>query len=183
LVKVELRDMRLDHAIIDAAESVAAGAYRPMGMPEVKDGPAFCRVHGNAEPVPGSRIGFVLWLPETGWNGKLEMFGNGGYSSKISYDSLGGQLKRGYAVLATDTGHAGDDPDFAAGHPQAIVDWGHRAVHASIVAAKPVVAGFYGQPVRRSYFSGCSTGGHQALMEVQRYPRDFDGVIAGDPGK
>jgi feruloyl esterase len=74
--------MRLDHAIIDAAESVAAGAHRP--MPEVKDGPAFC--HGNAEPVPGSRIGFELRLPETGWNGKLEMFGNGGYSSKISYD-------------------------------------------------------------------------------------------------
>jgi feruloyl esterase len=177
-----VRDMRLDHAIIDAAELIAAGSYRPVGAPEVKDVPAFCRVHGNAEPEPGSRIGFELWLPETGWNRKLEMFGNGGYSSKISYDSLGGQLKRGYAVLATDTGHAGDDPDFAAGHAQSIVDWGHRAVHASIVAAKPVVAEFYGQPARHAYFSGCSTGGHQALIEVQRYPKDFDGVIAGDPG-
>jgi feruloyl esterase len=177
-----VRDMRLDNTTIDAVELIAAGSYRPAGASEIKDVPAFCRVHGNVEPVPGSRIGFELWLPETGWNGKLEMFGNGGYSSKISYDSLGGQLKRGYAVLGTDTGHASDDPDFGAGHPEAIVDWGHRAVHASIVAAKPIVARFYGQPAHHAYFSGCSTGGHQALTEVQRYPRDFDGVIAGDPG-
>jgi feruloyl esterase len=167
---------------IDVAELFAAGSYKASPADELRDMPTFCRVHGIAKPVPGSTIGLELWLPETGWNGKIEMFGNGGYSSKMSYASLGEQLRRGYAVLATDTGHSGDDPGFAAGRPETIIDWGHRAVHASIVAAKPIVAAFYGMAAQRSYFSGCSTGGHQALMEAQRYPEDFDGIIAGDPG-
>ena len=174
--------MHFDHTTIDVAESTPTGSYQPSAGAEVKGLPAFCRVHGTVEPVTGSRIGFDLWLPEVDWNGKLEMFGNGGYSSKVAYDSLGEQLKRGYAVLGTDTGHSGDDPDFAKDHPEAIVDWGHRAVHTSVVAAKAVVTEFYGRPASHSYFSGCSTGGHQALMEAQRYPKDFDGIIAGDPG-
>ncbi len=110
------------------------------------------------------------------------MLGNGGYSSAIAYSAMSDQLKRGYAAVATDTGHTGDDPDFAAGHPEAIVDWASRAVHTSINAAKSVVSDFYAQAVRHAYFWGCSTGGQQALMEAQRYPKDFDGVLAGDPG-
>ncbi|MDB5633538.1 MAG: hypothetical protein JWR49_2393 [Tardiphaga sp.] len=178
----ELLHLKVQDTAIDSAQAVAAGSYRPSPAEEVRDMPAFCRLHGTISPVAGSSVGLELWLPEAGWNGKIEMFGNGGYSSKISYASLGEQLKRGYAVLGTDTGHSGDDRSFASGHPEAIVDWGHRAVHASIVAAKPIVASFYGQSARRSYFAGCSTGGHQALMEAQRYPQDFDGIIAGDPG-
>ena len=169
-----IKQLAIEHTAIDAAEPIPAGVYKVPGATEIKDVPAFCRVHGAISPVPGSHIGFELWLPDAGWNGKLEMFGNGGYSSKIAYGNLAGQLKRGYAVLGTDTGHSGDDPAFADGHPEAIVDWGHRAVHASVVSAKPIVTAFYGRPAGHAYFSGCSTGGHQALMEAQRYDGDFD---------
>jgi feruloyl esterase len=175
-------DLKIASVSIDAAEPHGAGAYTAADGKEVANLPAFCRVHGVVTPVSGSRIGFELWLPDADWNGKIEMFGNGGYSSNISYGSLADQLRRGYATLGTDTGHKGDDPDFASGHPEAIVDWGARAVHESVAAAKSIVESYYGRSAQHSYFSGCSTGGHQALMEAQRYPTDFDGILAGDPG-
>ncbi|MBW7968414.1 tannase/feruloyl esterase family alpha/beta hydrolase [Bradyrhizobium sp. BR 10289] len=177
-----MRSVKIDHVRIDVADDQRPGLFAAPDGQQLTDMPAFCRVHGTAQPVMGSKIGFEIWLPETGWNGKLEMFGNGGYSSKIAYSSLAEQLKRGYAVAGTDTGHQGDDPDFAAGHPEAIVDWAHRAVHETILAAKAVVVARYGETAHHAYFSGCSTGGHQAFMEAQRYPADFDGIIAGDPG-
>src|SRR5262249_46617981 len=90
-------------------------------------------------------------------------------------------LKRGYATASTDTGHVGGDAKFAFGHPEKMVDFAYRAVHEMTVAAKAIVAGFYGQPPRLSYWNGCSTGGRQGLMEAQRYPGDFDGIIAGAP--
>jgi len=178
----QLKQIKLDHVQVDVAERHGEGSYTAPDGPQLKDMSAFCRVHGTATPVAGSKIGFELWLPESEWNGKLEMFGNGGYSSKIAFASLGEQLKRGYSVVGTDTGHTGEDPDFAIGHPEAIVDWGHRAVHETVVAAKSIIAARFGQIARHAYFSGCSTGGHQAFMEAQRYPTDFDGIIAGDPG-
>jgi feruloyl esterase len=95
---------------------------------------------------------------------------------------MGAQLRGGYAVVATDTGHSGDSPEFAIGHPESIVDWGHRAVHLTAVTARKIVQAFYGSLPRYAYFQGCSTGGHQAFMEAQRYPEDFDGIIAGAPG-
>ncbi len=132
--------------------------------------------------MPGSRIGFELWLPQRGWNGKLEIFGNGRSSSALEYANTAAQLARGYATLGTDTGQTGSEPDFAVGHPEAIADWGHRAVHQSVVDARTVIHAFYDADPSHSYFAGCSTGGHQAFMECQRYPADFDGIIAGDPG-
>jgi feruloyl esterase len=177
-----LASVQIKDTIIDAAEAHPAGAYSPAGSAELANLPAFCRVHGVASPVAESQVGFEVWLPQTDWNGKIEMFGNGGYSAAMAFGPMAEQLRRGYATVATDTGHKGDDPDFALAHPEAIVDWGHRAVHVSIAAAKSVVSAFYGQTARHAYFSGCSTGGHQALMEAQRYPNDFDGIIAGDPG-
>jgi feruloyl esterase len=141
-----------------------------------------CRVKGVIRPVKGSRIGFELWLPRAGWNGRLLMLGNGGYSSALPLAAMTKELAAGYAVVATDTGHAGDDPSFARGRPEAIVDWGERAVHLTALRAKTLVARYYRQPARRAYFQGCSTGGHQAFMEVQRHPGDFDGVVAGAPG-
>jgi feruloyl esterase len=174
--------LKIDRTTIDATEPHAAGPYTPPGGAEIAALPAFCRVHGGVQAVEGSHVGFEVWLPETGWNGKVEMFGNGGYSSAIDYPAMAAQLKRGYATVATDTGHKGDDPEFAVGHPEAIVDWASRAVHVSIEAAKPIVSAYYGEPIRHAYFSGCSTGGQQAFSEAQRYPRDFDGVLAGDPG-
>jgi len=174
--------LRIDNATIDVAESRPGGAYIPTGNTEITGLPSFCRVHGVVSAVANSRVGFELWLPNDSWNGKIEMVGNGGYSSTMSFKDMGALLSRGYAAVATDTGHLGDDPDFATGHPEAIVDWGYRAVHVSIAAAKSVSSAFYGQPPKHAYFSGCSTGGHQGLMEAQRYPTDFDGIIAGDPG-
>ena len=144
--------------------------------------PPACRVQGHVSPVPGSRIGFEVWLPVSDWNGKFQMVGNGGYSSAMDTRAMTMLINRGYAVAATDTGHTGDDPDFVIGHPEAMADWGYRAVHSTAEAAKALITRYYGQKPRYSYFSGCSTGGQQALMEAQRYPADFDGIIAGDPG-
>ena len=165
------------------AEFVAAGGWTPPGTPSgVPPLPAFCRVTGVARPVAGSEIGFEVWLPAEGWSGRLRMSGNGGYSSALPYGGMAEALRAGAVAVGTDTGHQGDDPVFGRDRPEAIVDWAHRAVHVSVVQAKAVTQLFYGQAPRWSYFSGCSTGGHQALMEVQRYPDDFDGVVAGAPG-
>jgi feruloyl esterase len=183
-----LANLALPDATVTAAESIVTGSYKPSGSnATIGNLPPFCRVHGVASPVPGSTIGFEVWMPlaSAGWNGKLEMLGNGGYSSAISWGSMGTLLQGGYAAVGTDTGHTGDDPvPFleAVTDPEVIVDWGNRAVHESVVSSKLVVAAFYGNAPIHSYFSGCSTGGHQALMEAQRYPTDFDGIIAGDPG-
>ncbi|MXO66324.1 tannase/feruloyl esterase family alpha/beta hydrolase [Altericroceibacterium endophyticum] len=142
----------------------------------------YCLVKGAISAVEGSRIGFELWLPETGWNHRIRMFGNGGYSSSLPRAQMAKALAEGYAVTATDTGHQGDDPAFAIGLSQSIADWGHRAVHETIITAKALTERFYGTAPRYSYFDGCSTGGHQALQEAQRYPSDFDGIVAGAPG-
>ncbi|QRM35755.1 tannase/feruloyl esterase family alpha/beta hydrolase [Microvirga sp. VF16] len=179
----DLKVLSLANTTLEAVEPVAAGAYTPPGTTSpISNLPAFYRVRGVTSPVPGSKIGFEVWLPQTGWNGKLQMFGNGGYSSAIPYSDLGALLRTGYATVGTDTGHTGDDPDFAIGKPESIIDWGHRAVHESVTKAKVITSVFYGRPARYSYFSGCSTGGQQAFMEAQRYPDDFDGIIAGAPG-
>lgn len=170
-------------AACDDLATYAPAGTRIVASPSAMPGaPEVCRVQGHVSPVPGSDIGFELWLPATGWNGKFQMVGNGGYSSALDKRAMTALTSRGYAVAATDTGHTGDDPDFVAAHPEALADWGHRAVHETAVAAKALVTHYYGQAPRHSYFSGCSTGGQQALMEAQRYPTDFDGIIAGDPG-
>lgn len=175
----------LPHTTITAAEPVPAGRHTAPDGRVLPSVPAFCRVHGVAEPVPGSAIGFEVWIPGQ-WNRRLLMFGNGGYSSAIDFASMGGPaLAAGYATVGTDTGHTGDDPDVfvqGAANPEIIVDWGHRAVHETIVNAKLIAEAYTGAEPRYSYFIGCSTGGHQALMEAQRYPDDFDGIVAGAPG-
>lgn len=143
----------------------------------------FCEVQGIASPVPGSRIGFTVWLPpEKRWSQRLHMVGNGGYSSKVYVAQLEARVQRGDVAVATDTGHTGPELTFGRDNPVAIADWGNRAVHESVKAAKGVVQAFYGWPQKYAYFSGSSTGGHQALMVAQRHPEDFDGIIAGAPG-
>src|ERR1051325_7517177 len=132
--------------------------------------PAFCRVRGLVTPSARSRIHFEAWLPLTGWSGRVTMIGNGGYGSSCDVGDLAALVRQGSAAVSTDTGHEGGELDFGYDNDEAIADWGHRAVHESIVAAKAVVAHFYGHAPRYSYFAGCSTGGHQSLMEAQRYP-------------
>jgi len=171
----------LNGASIESAIQVAAGAGIVSG--EALTGlPAFCRIRGLATPTSRSRIHFEVWLPLSGWSGRIEMLGNGGYSPQIHFSELAALIRTGDAAVATDTGHEGEGLDFGFDNQEAIADWGHRAVHESIQAAKVIVARFYGRAADHSYFAGCSTGGHQALMEAQRYPADFDGLLAGDPG-
>ncbi|HKR28629.1 MAG TPA: tannase/feruloyl esterase family alpha/beta hydrolase, partial [Acidobacteriaceae bacterium] len=178
--------LRLPHAEISSARVVAPGPFRqpddnPQGR-DYSDLPGFCRVHGFSHPVPGSRIGFEIWLPLGHWSGRLHMVGNGGYDSEIYWAQMADRIRQNDVGVATDTGHQGDELTFAVGHPQRIIDWGQRAVHESVIAAKQVTRAYFGTPPRYSYFSGCSTGGEEALSEAQRHPEDFNGIIAGDPG-
>ncbi|GGB42869.1 putative esterase [Sphingomonas metalli] len=166
-----------------AALSASGGSVQARPIAAVGTTPAFCRVTGTLRPVAGSRIGFELLLPAAAsWTGRFQMLGNGGYSSALPRAAMMAALGRGSAVVATDTGHDGDDPSFARGRPEAIVDWGWRAVHLTARAAQRLAARYYGRPPSHRYFAGCSTGGHQAMMEAQRFPDDFDGIVAGAPG-
>ena len=124
-----------------------------------------------------------VWTPVSGWNGKFLAVGNGGLEGVISYADMGVALARGYAVASTNGGHDGrfDDASFASGHPERLIDFGYRAVHEMTAKAKAIIAAYYGNAPNRSYWNGCSTGGRQALMEAQRFPADFDGLIAGAP--
>ena len=160
-----LSALKFDKTTIDAAKSHAGGDYAPASGAQ---SPTFrlsagsmARSRQSKARMSGSRFGCP------GPTGTVRsMLGNGGYSSAMAFPAMAEQLKHGYAVAATDTGHKGDDPDFAAGHPEAIVDWASRAVHVSIDAAKAVASDFYGQSARHAYFWGCSTGGQQALIEA-----------------
>lgn len=143
----------------------------------------FCRVRGVSRPVKGSEIGFEIWLPaRSAWSGRLHMIGNGAYVSNVQYKQMIPRLDDGDVAVGTDTGHSGTDLKFGWKNPEKIKDFGYRAVHDSVVAAKAITRAYYSRPARWSYFSGCSTGGYQGLASAQRYPKDFDGIIAGAPG-
>ncbi|MGA9587802.1 MAG: tannase/feruloyl esterase family alpha/beta hydrolase [Terracidiphilus sp.] len=145
--------------------------------------PGFCRVVAHAKPTADSDIAIEVWMPLAGWNGKLEGLGNGGFAGAISYDGLGAAILRGYAATATDTGHTASpiDARWALGHPEKIIDFGYRGIHEMTRVAGLIVPQFYGSAPKSSYFDGCSDGGREALMEAQRYPEDYDGIIAGAP--
>jgi len=184
----ELAGVKLEHATVSSAEAVGSGGFGADGTAhpppaEYSGLPAFCRVRGVSTPVAGSEIGFEVWLPRAkDWSRRLHMVGNGAYSSRIYYAQMVARIRAGDVAVATDTGHQGSELTFAIGHPQRIVDFAHRAVHESVLAAKALTKTYYGASPAFSYFSGCSTGGYQALMAAQRHPQDFDGIIAGDPG-
>ncbi len=178
-----LASLRLPQATITTAEAVTSGTFSPPADKPLTGLPAFCRVAGVIRPTSDSQIEIEVWMPAAGWNRKLQGVGNGGFAGSISYDGLAEAVRRGYAAASTDTGHKGSgiDATWALGHPEKIVDFGHRAIHEMTVKAKAMVAGFYGEAPRRSYFASCSNGGRQALMEAQRYPADYDGIVAGAP--
>jgi feruloyl esterase len=183
-----LAALTLANTKITAAHSQPAGSFTPPGAPPnaapnaaFAKLPAFCRVTASLTPSTDSDIRIEVWLPESGWNGKLQSVGNGGWAGTIGYAALGTALSSGYATAATDTGHVGNTAKFATGHPEKMIDYGYRAVHEMTVAAKALIAAFYGNGPRLSYWNGCSTGGRQGLMEALRYPTDYDGIIAGAP--
>ena len=138
--------------------------------------PRHCLVDGHTS-TPGNEVNFRLGLPEQ-WNGKYYFVGVGGLGGTIGRLDAG--LAKGYASASTDTGHQTDDPTWGSNHAKEI-DYGHRGTHVTAVAGKELTASFYGRAPQHAYFNGCSNGGRQALMEVQRYPSDFDGIIGGDP--
>jgi tannase/feruloyl esterase len=144
-----------------------------------KDVPTFCRVAVTLRPSGDSDIRMEVWMPASGWNGKLQSVGNGGWAGAISYGAMSQAVMSGYATASTDTGHTGNRGTFALGHPEKLVDFGYRAVHEMTAQAKSIIEAYYGKPARISYWNGCSTGGREGLKEAQRFPNDYDGIIAG----
>jgi feruloyl esterase len=141
-----------------------------------------CRVSVTLRPVADSEIKSEVWLPAASvWNGKLLMEGGGGLVGSINTEGMTHAVREGYASASTDTGHTGGSGRFALGHPDKITDFAYRAVHETAFEAKVLIAAYYGRGPRLSYWEGCSTGGRQGLMSAQRYPEDFDGIIAGAP--
>ena len=183
-----LKKLALPKVTVTLAELVAAGVFVPPNLkpeeklsPLYKATPAFCRFAATLAPTEDSDIKVEIWMPVSGWNGKFRGVGNGGFAGYINYEGLASSVMRGYAVASTDTGHSTGGADWALGHPEKIVDYGFRGIHEMTVDAKVIVKSFYGAAAKRSYFASCSNGGRQALMEAQRYPNDYDGIIAGAP--
>jgi feruloyl esterase len=178
-----LRSLVLPQTNITVAASVPAGSFLPPGAAKpLTDVPAFCRVAATLTPTSDSDIKIEVWMPTSGWNGRFHGVGNGGFAGTMSYPALADAIARGDASASTDTGHSTPGGSFGMGHPEKIADWGYRSIHVMTEAAKAIIRAFYGNAARQSYFTGCSTGGHQALAEAQRYPADYDGIVAGDHG-
>ena len=158
-----------------------AGVPAARGGPPPANIPAHCRVQMTLKPTSDSLINMELWLPLQNWNGKFMGVGNGGFAGSIQgrITEMPDALRRGYATAGTDTGHQEPGGDWAIGHPEKMIDFGYRATHEMTLKAKEIVKAFYDQPAKYSYFKGCSTGGRMALMEAQRYPGDYHGIIAG----
>ena len=169
--------------------------------------PEFCRVTATLTPTTDSSINIEVWMPSSNWNGRFEGVGGGGYQGAVRYDEMAPALQQGYAVANTDEGtgtsgcnslfcgDAGNQGNALAaalgetatpssglfGHPERIKDFGYRAIHLMTVRSKQILKAFYQRSAERAYFSGCSTGGQNALMEAQRFPGDYDGILAGAP--
>jgi hypothetical protein len=187
-----LRNLRLENTTITSAQLVEAGKFVPpirvrRASPEFFTAfntlPAFCRVQAVARPSSDSKISIEVWLPVTGWNHRYLGVGNGSFAGSINYYRLGESLNRGYAASSTDTGHKGapSDSEWAANHPEKQADFDHRAIHETAKTAKALIQAFYSSAPARSYFASCSNGGRQGLMEAERYPEDYDGILSGAP--
>jgi feruloyl esterase len=180
-----LASLALPDATISSSQSVPPGAFtlpgKAVASDSYKDLPAFCRVTATLKPTSDSDIKVEVWLPAEGWNRKYQAVGNGGWAGVISYSALAEALRSGYAASSTDTGHVGGRGIFALGHPEKLIDFGWRSEHEMAVKSKAIIQAFYGAAPRLSYWNGCSTGGRQGLQEAQRFPADFDGIIAGAP--
>ena len=160
-----------------------AGTMQPPDGPALKGLPAFCRVQGILRPTTDSEIHFEVWLPAQGWNHRYLGTGNGGFAGSIAYQQMAGDLRRGSVTAGQDAGHKGEaeDASWAYHHPEKVVDFGWRALHLTTERAKAIASAFYRTGIEKSYFDSCSDGGREALMEAQRFPEDFNGILAGAP--
>ena len=174
---------KLPDTTLTIAQAAPSGRFTPPYGRAVDKIPAFCRLAGVIRPSSDSYIRFEVWLPIEGWNGKFLSVGNGGFAGSINYSGMAGDLRRGYATAGTDTGHEADaeDASWAFHHPEKVIDFGYRALHATSLNAKSLMQAFYTRSPRYSYFDSCSDGGREGLMEAQRFPEDFDGILAGAP--
>lgn len=177
----------LPNTTITEARARPAGTFTPPGAARdaqpnaaLRDLPAFCRVAATLKPSSDSDIKIEVWLPTSNWNGKFQAVGNGGWAGSINYTAMADALKRGYATSSTDGGHQGAGGPWMQ-RPEKLIDFGYRSVHEMAMKGKAITAAFYGDRPRLSYFNGCSGGGRQGLMEAQRFPEDFDGIVAGAP--
>lgn len=187
----DLAGLTLPNVTITVAGNVPTASYSPpvdadpttIHSPIYNQMPAFCRVVAMIHPSIDSNIRVELWMPASNWNYKFKAHGNGGFAGSIDYFALANSLAAGYATAATDTGHTGGDTDssWAPGHPEKVVDYGYRAIHEMTVTSKRIISEFYRHAANKSYFCSCSNGGREALMEAQRFPADFNGIIAGAP--
>nr|ADU32682.1 multi-fuction esterase [uncultured bacterium] len=188
----DLTQLQLDNGQVTAATLIEAGKFTPPTAPGAPPGvgagnyanlPAFCRVQAILTPTPDSDIKVEVWLPADNWNGKYVGIGNGVWAGQLSLSQLADPLSRGYAAATTDTGHSGNglSADWAVGHPEKLVDFGHRAVHLMTVTAKQAIEAFYGNSAEYSFWNSCSTGGRQGLMAASRYPDDYDAISAMAP--
>lgn len=186
----KLVSLRLPHTTVTAASTIPEGDFKlrlpgPGLEAQTVNLPEHCRVTGSIQPTSDSDIRFEVWLPVSGWDHRYQQVGNGGLAGSISYPDMVQALLRGSATASTDDGHASSnqfDGRWAIGHPEKLIDYGYRAVHLTALAGEAIVAAYYGQMPRHTYFTGCSDGGRESLMEAQRYPQDFDGYLVGAPG-
>src|SRR5215475_13089854 len=205
-----LRSLQLQHTTINSADDNTSGSFVTPGSnpPTTITGlPAFCRVTATLTPTSDSSIKIEVWLPETTWNGRFLGTGGGGFQGVITYNELAAGIQAGFAATNSDlgTGSSGCSPLYCGsngnmgnplaiafgdpatpstglfGHPERIKDFGYRAIHLMTVRGKEIVNAFYGHGAQTAYFAGCSTGGQNALMEAQRFPEDYNGILAGAP--
>jgi len=181
-----LAQQQLPTTTITAAQVVTTGSFTPPGSTNaITNLPPFCRVAGVIAPTNESHILFEVWLPLEKWNGRFAGVGNGGWAGGISFGALAEQLRRGYATASTNTGHDAapgvNAARFAFEKPEQLIDFAYRSQHETALKAKALAQAFYAKPPEHSYFIGCSSGGYQGLMEAQRFPTDYDGVVAGMP--
>jgi feruloyl esterase len=176
--------LQLPKTKITSATAVPAGNFAPPqgSAAAFGDLPAFCRIVLTLKPSSDSDIKSEVWLPLIGWNGKFQEAGNGAWGGSVQYGPLADALRRGYAAASTDTGHTGTDASFAVGHPEKLLDFGYRAIHETALKSKAIINWAYHVSPDLSYFDGCSGGGRQGFMEAQRFPEDFDAILAGAPG-
>jgi feruloyl esterase len=191
----KLKNLQLPKVEITSAISVQAGSFAS-SVPTVSGTAAValavhCVVKAVARPTSDSEIGIEIWLPAENWNGKYEQLGNAGWAGVIYEAPLAGAVRRGYVAATTDDGHKARVTDggrsvktaeFAVGHPEKLIDYGYRALIETRATALAAIKAFYGRAAARAYFVGCSDGGREALMLAQRFPEDFDGILAGNPG-
>ena len=182
LARFKLDGGRVDSAVVATPDDKLE--YDFAGIPPLPAPGVFCRVKATLTPTPSSAIGIEVWLPaKDAWNGKFLAVGNGGFAGGFGgpYLLMGPALKRGYATAGTDTGHKGSDAKWALGQPEKIKDYAWRANHLTAEATKALIKAYYASAPSRAYFQGCSNGGREALMEAQRFPGDYDGIVAGAP--